>query len=134
MGAVGGQRVLNNDRLQVRMFPARSSTSRFAALHCIALHCVRSRFVSAVFFQDGFGGQRKNLAVIGVDHRRREHLVVVCLRSVTVVLDATVLALDLRRMMQGKDFKEERTFKRLDCATPDWKRGKYCKSRHQPVE
>ena len=32
-----------------------------------------------------------------VDHRRSEHLVEVCRRSVTVMLDATFLALDLVR-------------------------------------
>ena len=42
-------------------------------------------------------GKRKNLAVIGVDHRRYEHLVEVFRRPVTVVLDATILALDLAR-------------------------------------
>ena len=45
----------------------------------------------------GFGGQRQNHAVVGVDHRRSEHLVEVCRRSVTVMLDATFLALDLVR-------------------------------------
>ena len=33
----------------------------------------------------------------GVDHRRSEHLVEVCRRSVMVMLDATFLALDLVR-------------------------------------
>ena len=59
MGAVGGQRVLDNDRLQVRMFPAKIVHQ---PLCCIAFAVV---FVSAVFFQDGFGGQRQNLFVLG---------------------------------------------------------------------
>ena len=36
--------------------------------------------------------------------------------------DQKLPSLDLRRAMPGKDSKEERTFKRLDCATPGWKR------------
>ena len=91
MGTVGGQRVLDNDRLQVRMFLAKIVHQ---PLCCIAFAVV---FVSAVFFQDRFGGQRQNLFVLGVDYRRPEHLVVVCRLSVRVVLDATALAPDLVR-------------------------------------
>ena len=63
MGAVGGQRILDNDRLQMRMYPAKIVHQ---SLCCIAVAVV---FVSAVFFQYGFGGQRQNLVVLGVDHR-----------------------------------------------------------------
>ena len=91
MGVVGGQCVLNNDRFQVRMFPAKIAQQ---SLCCIAFAVV---FVSAVFFSDKLGGERKNLAVIGVDHRRYEHLVEVFRRPVTVILDATILTLDLVR-------------------------------------
>ena len=54
MGAVGGQRVLDNDRLQVHVPGERPLCS-------IAFAVV---FVSAVFFQDRFGGQRQNLLCI----------------------------------------------------------------------
>ena len=65
-----------------------------ALLHCVHSHSSPRRPLSGWV---RFGGKRQNLAMIGVDHRRYEHLVVVSLRPVTVVLDATVLAVDLVR-------------------------------------
>ena len=91
LGTVRGQCVLDNDCLQARMFPFKIIHH---ALCCIAFAVVFSR---TVVFQNGLGGQRRNLALLGVDHRYRDHQMVVVLRPDAVVLDATFLALDLVR-------------------------------------
>ena len=96
MGTVGGQRVLDNDRLQVRMFPGED---RFTQPLCSIAFAVV--FVSAVFFQDRFGASGRTLCARGGSSPPRASGGSMS-SFLRVVLDATALAPDLvRRVAAG---------------------------------
>ncbi len=91
VGAVGGQRVFDDDQLQVRVLTAQS---REQALGGVALAVV---FRRPIGLEDRLGSEWEHLFVVRRHQHRAEHLVIVGRGAVAMVFLGALRAVDRRR-------------------------------------